>query len=133
MRVINTVVALLFAVTSFAQDSSNTKLKEYLGVLTLTEKYRDDKNWTNADQAIVGQHFQRLVKYKTAGIVVLAGRTQYETSNPQMMGLVIFLAKDDAAAQTFMQEDPAVKNGIMLAKVHPYAIAVSLCETPKNK
>jgi uncharacterized protein YciI len=133
MRVINTVVALLFAVTSFAQDSSKTKLKEYLGVLTLTEKYRDDKNWTNADQAIVGQHFQRLVKYKTAGIVVLAGRTQYETSNPQMMGLVIFLAKDDAAAQTFMQEDPAVKNGIMLAKVHPYAIAVSLCETPKNK
>lgn len=133
MRVINTVVALLFAVTSFAQDSSNTKLKEYLGVLTLTEKYRDDKNWTNADQAIVGQHFKRLVKYKTAGIVVLAGRTQYETSNPQMMGLVIFLAKDDAAAQTFMQEDPAVKNGIMLAKVHPYAIAVSLCETPKNK
>lgn len=133
MRVINTVVALLFAVTSFAQDSSKTKLKEYLGVLTLTEKYRDDKNWTNADQAIVGQHFKRLVKYKTAGIVVLAGRTQYETSNPQMMGLVIFLAKDDAAAQTFMQEDPAVKNGIMLAKVHPYAIAVSLCETPKNK
>jgi hypothetical protein len=50
-----------------------------------------------------------------------------------MMGLVIFLAKDDAAAQIFMQEDPAVKNGIMLAKVHPYAIAVSLCETPKNK
>jgi uncharacterized protein len=132
MRIIHTIVALLFAVTGFAQDSSKTTLKEYLGVLTLTEKYRDDKNWTNADQAIVGQHFQRLVKYKTEGIVILAGRTQYETNNPDMMGLVIFYAKDDAAAQTFMQEDPAVKNNIMLAKVHPYGIAVTQC-TPVKK
>lgn len=132
MRLIITIFALLFTVNCIAQDSSKAKMKTYLGVLTLAEKYRDDKNWTNADQAIVGQHFQRLQKYKTEGVVVLAGRTQYETNNPEMMGLVIFYAKDDGAAQNFIQEDPAVKNKIMLAKVHPYGIAISQCEPLKK-
>ncbi|MBL0356616.1 MAG: hypothetical protein IPP72_06815 [Chitinophagaceae bacterium] len=110
-----------------AQDSSKAKPKTYLGVLTLTEKYLDEKNWGQQEMATVGEHFNRLVKLKDAGIVVLAGRTSYETNNPDMMGLVIFNAKDDAAAWQLMMEDPAVKANIMLVKVHPYGIAVSKC------
>lgn len=110
-----------------AQDTTKAKLKQYLGVLTLTEKFKDEKNWTKAEEGIVGEHFQRLVKLKNEGIVVLAGRTDYETNNPDMMGLVIFYAKDNAAAVQFMTDDPAVKNNIMLAKVHPYGIALSKC------
>ncbi|MFT3682029.1 MAG: YciI family protein [Ferruginibacter sp.] len=123
------LVAFCFAAfTSQAQDSTKAKLKQYLGVLTLTEKYRDEKNWTKQDEGIVGAHFQRLVKFKNEGIVVLAGRTNYETNNPDMQGLVIFYASDDEAAKQFMLEDPAVKNSIMLAKVHPYSIAINKCE-----
>ena len=112
----------------FAQNSSKTKPKQYLGVLTLTEKYKEEKNWTKADEAIVGEHFQRLVKSKDEGVVILAGRTDYQLNSPDMMGLVIFYAKDDAAALQFMNEDPAVKNKIMLAKVHPYGVAVNKCD-----
>lgn len=121
-------IFLFAAATSFAQDSTKTKLKEYLGVLTLTEKFKDEKNWTPADQAVVGEHFQRLVKMKNAGIVVLAGRTALPTNDPEMKGLVIFYAKDDTEAAQFMQDDPAVKNKIMLAKVFPYGIAVMKCK-----
>ena len=113
--------------TSSAMDKDSTK-KEYLGVLTVTEKYRDDKNWTKADQAVVGEHFQRLTRYKNDGVVVLAGRTQYESNNPDLIGIVIFYAKDDKEALQFMMDDPAVKNKIMLAKVHPYAIALNKCD-----
>jgi uncharacterized protein len=120
-------ICLFAAAPSFAQDSTKTKLKEYLGVLTLTEKFKDEKNWTAADQAVVGEHFQRLVKMKDAGIVMLAGRTALPTNDPEMKGLVIFYAKDDAAAAVFMQDDPAVKNKIMQAKVFPYGIAVMKC------
>lgn len=124
-------IIILFAIFSgyslFAQKP-DTARKEYLGVLTLTEKYKDEKNWTQADEAIVGAHFQRLVKMKTDGIVVLAGRTQLQTNDPDMMGLVIFYAADDKAALQFMMDDPAVKNNIMLAKVHPYNIALNKCE-----
>ena len=104
------------------------KMKEWLGVLTLTEKFTDEKNWTAAEQAIVGEHFQRLVKMKEKGIVVLAGRMELPLNDPNMQGLVIFYARDEKEATEFMMNDPAVKNKIMNTKVIPYGIAVSACK-----
>lgn len=127
MKCLLLILICLSCHSIFAQQKDSTR-KEFLGVLTLTEKYRDDKNWTAADEAIVGEHFQRLIKYKNEGTVVLAGRTDYETNNPDMMGLVIFYAKDLKEARQFMIDDPAVKNKIMLVKVHPYSIALSKCQ-----
>jgi uncharacterized protein YciI len=100
----------------------------WLGVLTLPEKYKDEKNWTKDDQATVGEHFRRLMKKKEEGIIVLAGRTELPLDNSDMMGLVIFYAKDEKEAQQFMNDDPCVKAKIMLAKVHPYGLAVSKCQ-----
>ena len=123
------LVLLVFLVQpSFAQDTTATKMKEWLGVLTLTEKYKDEKNWLQQDQIIVSDHFKRLVKYKNEGVVVLAGRTQLATNDPDMQGLVIFYAKDEKEALQFMMDDPAVKNNIMKFKVHPYSIALNKCD-----
>lgn len=116
------------AISIFSFGQKDSTQKAYLGVLTLTEKYKDEKNWTKEDQAVVGQHFQRLIKYKNEGKVVLAGRTDLPLDNPDMMGLVIFYAKDDKEALQFMLDDPAVKNKIMLAKAHPYGIALNKCD-----
>ena len=71
---------------------------------------------------------QRLLKKKEEGIVVLAGRTQVEMNDPNLMGLVVFYAKDDKEALQFMMDDPAVKNNIMRVKVLPYGIAISECK-----
>lgn len=115
------------ALQAAGQDTTRIKLKEYPGVLTLSEKYRDEKNRGKEEQAIVGEHFQRLVKLKNESVVILAGRTQLETADPAMMGLAICRAKDDKEAEELMMNDPAVKHKIMLAKVYPYGIAVSTC------
>ncbi|HLF45554.1 MAG TPA: YciI family protein [Chitinophagaceae bacterium] len=122
------VLSLILTAPSFAQDSTKVKMKEWLGVLTLTEKYTDEKNWTEKDQAIVGEHFQRLIKKKNEGVVILAGRTQTELNNTEGMGLVIFYAKDEKEALQFMTDDPAVKNKIMKTKVLPYSIALNKCD-----
>ena len=127
MKKLFLVFACFMTLQSFAQDNSKSK-KVWLGVLTLPEKFQDEKNWTAADQAIVGEHFQRLVKKKEEGVVVLAGRTELPLNNPEMMGLVIFYATDEKEALQFMMDDPAVKNKIMQAKVHPYGLAVSKCQ-----
>jgi uncharacterized protein YciI len=126
MKILFILMLFCASLSLFAQQDSTKK--QYLGVLTLTEKYKNEKNWGKADEAIVGEHFKRLVKYKEQGIVILAGRTDYETNNPDMMGLVIFYSKNDKEAFQFMMEDPAVKNKIMLARVHPYSVAISKCE-----
>jgi len=119
------LIACFITIQAMAQDS--TKMKTYLGVLTVNEKYQDEKNWGQAEQGIAGEHFQRLIKMKEAGIVVMAGKTELPLNNPNMMGLVIFYAKDDKEALQFMMDDPAVKNKIMQTKVHPYEIALSKC------
>jgi uncharacterized protein len=122
-------VALVFTtLQTFAQDSTKVNPKQWLGILTLEEKYKDEKNWAKEDEAIVGAHFQRLVKMNKEGVVMLAGRTQLETNDPNMMGLVIFYAKDEKEAEEFMMSDPAVKNKIMKAKVLPYGVAVGSCK-----
>ena len=127
MKKLLIVVASFITIQALAQDTTKTKMNAYLGVLTLPQKYQDEKNWSAADQAIVGEHFQRLIKKKEEGIVVLAGRTELPLNNPEMMGLVIFYAKDEKGALQFMMDDPAVKAKIMQAKVHPYGLAVSKC------
>ena len=122
------IAGCLLSMCVLAQDSSAAKQKTYLGVLNVTEKYTVDSNWKSTDEAIVGEHFQRLLKKKEEGIVVLAGRTQVEMNDPNLMGLVVFYAKDDKEALQFMMDDPAVKNNIMRVKVLPYGIAISECK-----
>lgn len=126
MKQLLALICIFFATQTTAQEK--TKTPQWLGILTLTEKYKDEKNWSKTDEAIEGEHFQRLVKLKNEGVIILAGRTQLETSDPGMMGLVIFYAKDEKEAQQLMQDDPDVKNKIMLAKVVPYGVAVNKCE-----
>lgn len=126
MKQLLTIICILFTLQLAAQEK--TKTPQWLGILTLADKYKDEKNWTKQDEAITGEHFQRLVKMKNEGVVLLAGRTQLDLADAGMMGLVIFYAKDEKEALQFMQEDPAVKNKIMLAKVVPYSVAVNKCE-----
>ncbi len=128
MKKIILVCSCFMALQLTAQDTTKTKPKEFLGVLTLTDKYKEEKNWTSEDQAVVGEHFQRLKKFRDEGVVVLAGRTNLPLDNPDMAGLVIFYARDEKEALKFMEDDPAVKNRIMRAKVHPYGIALIKCQ-----
>lgn len=113
---------------SVAQDSTMVKKKEWLGVLTLTEKYKIAANWDAEAEKIGMEHYNQLLKMKNEGVVVLAGRMQIPINDPNMMGLIIFYAKDEQEAKEFMMRDPAVKSNIMLAKVYPYSIAVSSCK-----
>jgi uncharacterized protein YciI len=50
--------------------------------------------------------------------LILAGRTQ-EPGN-KTFGIVIFRASDEAAAQKFMESDPAVVAKLMTAELHPF-------------
>lgn len=121
------IALLFFSIQAMAQDSTKTIPGQWLGVLSLTEKFTKESNWTPADQAVVGEHFKRLVKMKEEGKVILAGRMDLPLDDPDMKGLVIFYAKDEAEAGQLMQDDPAVKAKIMQAKVYPYGVAVSKC------
>lgn len=75
---------------------------------------------TEAERAVVGEHFAYLTAALRAGTLVLAGRTQDEPP----MGIGVFQAESDEAARAFIKSDPAVAKGVFTAEVRPYRVAL---------
>ena len=75
---------------------------------------------TPEEDAIMEKHFAYLKQAAGAGTVLLAGPCLDDT-----FGLVVFRAENDAAARTFMFNDPSVKANVMLAELHPMRVSVT--------
>ena len=89
-------------------------------VLRLNPKYQDEKNWTEADNQAVARHFARLQQLQKDGKLIFAGRTL----NKESMGVVILEVESEAEARKIMDDDDAVKAGIMSAEVLPFQTAM---------
>jgi len=94
--------------------------KQFVIVLRLQPKYQDDKNWTEADNQAVGKHFARLQQLQKDSKLILAGRTTVKES----MGVVILEVESEAEARKIMDDDDAVKAGIMSAELLPFQTAL---------
>ena len=127
MKFFSLFVAIMCGFLSKAQ-TADTLQRQFLAIMRLNEKYTHQENWTAADQQIIQEHAQHLTKYKNEKVIILAGRTDYTADHPDIMGLIIFNSKNQGEAEQFIQTDPAVKYKIMAAQVHPYRIAVSICD-----
>jgi uncharacterized protein YciI len=77
---------------------------------------------TKEESAIVEEHFNYLKNLTAKGVVILAGRTL--TTDESTFGLVIFRAESEGAAREIMNNDPAVKNGVMRATLYPFHVAL---------
>jgi len=98
------------------------KPKQFIYVLHLVPRLHDDKAWTEQDKAAVDRHFNRFKEAIQSGQLILAGRTR--EAGDKTFGIAIFEATDEAAAQKFMEMDPAVATGVMTAELHPFAVAL---------
>lgn len=88
----------------------------------MAPRFQKEASWTEAENAVVERHFERLAQAAKSGQVILAGRTK-ETLD-KTFGLVIFEADSEAAARELMKSDSAVVAGLMTATLHPYSIAL---------
>jgi uncharacterized protein YciI len=77
---------------------------------------------TAAEAALIDGHFQYLKDLTDRGIVSLAGRTLNADSTSH--GIVVFRAESEADARRIMENDPAVKIGVMLAELFPFRTAL---------
>jgi uncharacterized protein len=83
---------------------------------------------TEREASIVNQHFEYLQKLVAEGVVFMAGRTM--NSDERTFGIVVFQAATEVAAVALMQNDPAVKLGVMKAELFPYRIALWSSKAP---
>ncbi|MBD1208343.1 MAG: hypothetical protein H9535_07935 [Ignavibacteria bacterium] len=116
-------VILCFTGSLAAQESQKEgKKKQFVYVLKLIPRLLDETAWTKHDEEAISKHFRKLQKLHKEGTVLFAGRTLNTDSS--QFGMVVFEATSEKEAETLMQEDDAVKAGIMKAQLFPFAVAL---------
>lgn len=76
---------------------------------------------TEEETSIISDHFDYLKSLTKQGVVLVFGRTQNNDSST--FGITIFHAESEDNARSIMNNDPAVKNGIMHAELFPFRVA----------
>ena len=74
---------------------------------------------TDAERRIARAHYAYLNRLADEGVVFSAGRTEGAE-----LGIVVFSAESEAEATRIMEEDPAIKSGILRARLYPYRMAL---------
>lgn len=117
------VMAAIVILPTALLDAQEVQAREqYVYVLHVAPRFQEAAAWTEAEDAVIGRHFERLAEAVESGQVILAGRTN--ESLDTTFGLVILEAASEAAAREFMESDPAVVAGLMTATLHSYSVAL---------
>lgn len=82
---------------------------------------------TTEEGEIVARHVAYLKELAERGVVVMAGRTigqvdEQDVANPY--GIIIVQAHLEEHARAVMENDPAVKEGVMTAELTPFRLAL---------
>jgi len=97
-------------------------VQEFLYRLQLVRSDMLQTGPTAEEQAVVAEHFAYLQARGAEGRIILVGRTL--TTDEDTMGLAIFRAESENEARRIMNEDPAVKKGIMSATLYPFKVVL---------
>ncbi|MEI4771869.1 YciI family protein [Psychrobacillus sp. FJAT-51614] len=93
---------------------------QFLYQLKLIPSLLNQDNWTEKENSIIQHHFEVLQNLQEEGRLLLAGRTL----NLDPIGIVILEVDTEEEAIELMNNDPAVKEGIMEAQLFPYRVAL---------
>ncbi len=77
---------------------------------------------TAEEERVVGEHFAYLQGLTERGVLILAGRTL--NTDESSFGIVIFWALSEQAAREIMENDPALRQGVMKGELFPYRVAL---------
>jgi aminoglycoside 6'-N-acetyltransferase I len=99
-------------------NSGRQTVSEYI---YLTRPTRPDffEGTTDQENTILSEHFAHLKLMVEAGRAILAGPCLDQT-----FGIVIVRANSLEEARSLMQADPAVRNGVMSAELHPFRVSL---------
>ena len=97
-------------------------VEQYLYKIQPTRPAMLTEGPTPEEETILAGHFAYLKDLTDRGVVILAGRTL--NTDVSSFGIVIFKAGSEDEARERMNDDPAVKRGVMRAELYPYRVAL---------
>lgn len=95
-------------------------MQTFIYKIQLIQRLWDEKNWTKEDELTIEKHFQRIKKDFEIGKIIHVGKTLIENQNGY--GLGIFECENEEKAIRYMNEDPAIKEGIMTGSCLAYKV-----------
>lgn len=95
---------------------------QFLYILSLNKPYRDINNWTAEIENAQQDHFNYLKALHESKVMKHVGRTDVDFADDALHGYAIFEAESESAAQQIMNNDPAIKAGLMSGRLLPYII-----------
>ena len=117
------LLLVVSAASVYAQAAAPPQKQQYAIVHKLVPRLLgDNAPWTADDERLVGEHFRRLQGLTTDGVVLFAGRTL--NTDESQFGLIVVEVDTEAEAREVMDGDPAVRGGVMTARLFPYHLAL---------
>ena len=95
---------------------------QFIYVLKPVPRLLKEDNWTEREEDIVNRHFNFLKKMLAEGKLILAGKT--DGLDERTFGVVIIEVSSAEEAFAFMNNDPGVREGVMVAELYPYTVAI---------
>lgn len=103
---------------------SEDKKNFYCYILKLNPSFYRKEDWTEKEVGVVGIHFNYLKELTDKGILFLAGRTVNEPMTEKDLGIAILETETEEEARNIMENDPAVKGGLMTAEFFTFSLAL---------
>ena len=95
---------------------------QFIYVLKPIPRLLKEENWTEREEDIVNKHFNFLKEMLAEGKLILAGKT--DGLDEKTFGIVIIDVDSAEEAFAFMNNDPGVREGVMVAELYPYRVAI---------
>jgi len=97
-------------------------MEQFIYVIQPTRPVMLSEGSTHEEDQIISEHFDYSKSLTDQGVVILAGRTLNTDENS--FGIVIIQAATEDEAKEIVNNDPAVRQGVMRAELYPYRIAL---------
>lgn len=107
------------------------EVKEFLYRLQAIRSEMISIGPTEKESRILEDHVAYLEDLVRRGVVLLAGRTLNPGTGT--FGIVVFRADSESAALGIMEGDPAVREGVMRAELHPFRVALFATQPPPEE
>ncbi|MCB0726321.1 MAG: hypothetical protein KDD00_02580 [Ignavibacteriae bacterium] len=98
--------------------------KHFCYKLSLNPRLYRNEDWTENDIETVSIHFNYLKDLLAKKILFLAGRTVHEPMSDKDFGIAILEVDTIEEARTIMENDPAIKGGIMTGELFEFSLAL---------
>ncbi len=142
MRAVSVFLLLLLtSVAAFSQSrkyakharpgSEKESTKLYCSHLHLTDRYKNVKSWTKETSDIVSAHANFYDSLGKEGILIFAGRTEYEPSDRRLWGIVVIKAESEKEATAIFQQDPVLLKEVMRSEILEFTLPIRYFENLK--